>query len=108
MIGAIAIAALIVLVVLLFFWIDVEEKSENYGICRGCGPQRDYQLAVLNPFAYPYSGTTDEAWFSRQNNLEPPVVFPQKVPPLIPDIPLTQLRSPDHALLVGYDGGGYY
>jgi hypothetical protein len=95
------IGVLILLVIYLML-------AEPYGICKGCGPTRPYTMNVLNPFAYPFSGSSDLDFLSKQENLEPPIIFPSKVPTLIPDIPLTHMRSPDHVLLVGYDGGGYY
>jgi hypothetical protein len=96
--------ALVVLAALYLCW----RQAESYGICRDCVPKQEYQLTVVNPFVYPYSGSSDFGFLAREKNLGVIDPFPSPLPVIQPDVPLTHLRSPDHTLLASYDGGGFY
>ncbi len=104
MIPTTLIAVLIVLLIGIF----ILYRRENYGVCLECGPRYPYQLAVVNPFVYPYSGSSDLAYLAKEKNMIPAEPFPRVAPAFRPTAPLTNLTTPDHVLLFGYTGDGVY
>ncbi len=101
----------IVMVILLvgIYYLYLQNKKENYGVCYECGPPAGpYQLSVINPFVYPFSGSDDLAYLAREKNLVPDEPYPRMAPNVRSYPPMTNLTTPDHALLFGYTGDGVY
>ena len=99
---------IIAVLIMLLIGIFVLYHRENYGVCLDCGPIRPYQLTVVNPFVYPYSGSNDLAYLVKEKNMIPAEPFPRVAPNVRASAPLTNLTTPDHVLLFGYTGDGVY
>jgi len=93
------VALVAVAIVLMFMW--YVKQNENYLPCTDCAVVAPYQLEVLNPFIYPYSGSDDLHFLVAEKGLDAPY-FPPAYPTPKPEIPMTHAAAPDHVLHVGY------
>lgn len=93
------VAFAVLVIILLYMWYD--NPKENYLPCTDCAVVAPYQLDVLNPFIYPYSGSDDLHFLVAEKGLDAPY-FPPAFQTPRPEIPMTQATAPDHVLHVGY------